>query len=169
MSTTIQRALEIGSKATPTLTLSYNNKQLTVGEKVDKDVASTPPRLALSVEAHQVLAVGVDIDAPFPSAALLSPILHWIQPSFAKVSGGNTLEAHASALVDWLQPTPPPFSGPHRYVIILFKQPESFDSKAWTTKFSPPVGVWPRTHWDIEGFVQEAGLGDAIAANWFNV
>jgi phosphatidylethanolamine-binding protein (PEBP) family uncharacterized protein len=60
-----------------------------------------------------------DPDAPSRKAPLNREWLHWIiinMPNGGSRGGGTHV-------VGWYPPTPPPLSGPHRYVCSLFEQP----------------------------------------------
>ena len=125
-----------------------------------------PPGLQFTGEASGIyIAVAIDVDAPYVSAPFLSPIVHWIQPGLRLED--NTLKADDACIVDWLAPVPPPFSGPHRYVVILYEQPPDFDAKPWESKFTKPVGIPSRCRWNLDQFVEEAGLTSMWAANYF--
>jgi hypothetical protein len=66
-------------------------------------------------------------------------------------------------LVDYAGPAPPPKSKPHRYVLLLYEQPEVID----VGKGGKKVGVWPRMRWDLGKFEKEIGLGEVVAGTWF--
>lgn len=111
------------------------------------------------------LALTLDLEAPYPSASLLSPLLHWMQPG---LKAGSIVEAwplnsEEPALASFIPATPPPFSGPHKYLTLLYKQPEGFDPKEFGSM------VTGRVKFDFEGFVDEAKLGDdsLVAAHHF--
>lgn len=102
------------------------------------------------------------------SLPLLSPILHWIQPGLKLGTGGaKTLTSEVPFVSDYIGPGPPPGSGPHRYVFMLYEQPEGFAG----TKFAPAggakMGRWPRMRYDLDAFEKQAGLGSVLAANYF--
>jgi phosphatidylethanolamine-binding protein (PEBP) family uncharacterized protein len=117
------------------------------------------------------LVISLDIDAPFPSFNILSPILHWIQPDL-KSSGlespttnnNKTLSSASPFIANYIGPAPPPGSAPHRYVFLLYEQPEKYVSPGGKGK---NVGMWPRVRYDLDAFEKEAGLGAVIAANYF--
>ncbi|KAF4979170.1 hypothetical protein FZEAL_4543 [Fusarium zealandicum] len=169
MSSFIKQALALASDDDVNkLTLEYNGKKLTRGDNVPKDDAASPPQLNISsVGKGPYMAICVDLDAPYVTFPLLSPIVHWIQPGMQPNEAG-ILEYPGSCVVDWLQPTPPPLSGPHRYVFILFEQPSTCDTSKLEQTFDKPVGVAKRVRWDMDQWVKEAGLGGMVAATWFN-
>lgn len=74
-------------------------------------------------------------------------------------------KGETSASVDWVAPRPPPGAGPHRYVFLLYEQPEGFNGK--TLGWGGEVGRRQRVRFDIDGFEEKAALGKAVAGNWF--
>ncbi|ODM16091.1 hypothetical protein SI65_08525 [Aspergillus cristatus] len=83
------------------------------------------------------------IDAPFPSLPILGPILHWIQPDIQvqqiaspSTSASSTLKMTAPFVANYIGPALPPGSAPHRYVFLLYEQPEGFMGE----KYAPPGG-----------------------------
>ena len=117
------------------------------------------------------LLVSIDLDGPFPSFSILSPILHWIQPSLhpAPSEDGTTtiLKANAPFIANWIGPEPPPGSSPHRYVFLLYEQPEEFEVHRYTSEGGKEMGIWGRVRFDLDGFAREIGLGEVVAANYF--
>ena len=137
------------------------------GKLIERIETTLPPTLKLSnAQRGPYVAICVDLDGPFPTLPFLSPILHWIQPDMQPTSD-HTLESQNSCLVDWAAANPPPYSGPHRYLFILYKQPADLESADWEFLFKKPVGVWPRVRWNLDDFAKKAGLCEMVAAEWF--
>lgn len=121
-----------------------------------------------AVAGKTYLALSLDLHAPFPSLPILGPILHGMQTGLTASSGSPQLGTDVSPIVRYVPPGPPPFSGPHRYVFLLYEEPADFDAK----KFKPQgegqeFPRLQRIRFDINGFVKEAGLGDVLAGGWF--
>jgi len=130
--------------------------------------AQVPPEITFNVTSPTTtyIAIGLDIDAPFPAFGPLGPILHWIQPGL-KATGSSALESSDPFVADYIGPAPPPFGGPHRYVFFLYEQPADFDGK----KYAPPDGKslsnWLRMRFDLDDFEKKAKLGPVLAVNYF--
>ena len=124
------------------------------------------PVLSYPGGAGTYFAISVDSDAPFASAPFLAPILHWVQPSL-KAGANDILKSSEPNTTDWVKPNPPPFSGPHRYLFLLFKQPDHLDLKALSAKFPAPMRLMSRVRWDLDAFISEFSLGEPVAVNWF--
>jgi phosphatidylethanolamine-binding protein (PEBP) family uncharacterized protein len=115
--------------------------------------------------------VSLDLDAPYPSCRFLSPVLHWIQPGLRlsrdEKSGAAVLKTDAPFVVNYIPPAPPLASGRHRYVFLLYEQPDGFEGK----KYAPPhgrlMGVWARVRFGFDGWAKEVGLGEAVGGCWF--
>lgn len=132
-------------------------------------VPKVAPGLKISAtEKAPYIVVCLDLDAPFVKTPFLSPIVHWIQSGLNAGAGEDALlQSQVSPIVNWLPPSPPPISGPHRYLFMVFAQPSDFDLTRWNAAFKKPVSTWSRVRWNIDQFVQEAGLEDIVAATFF--
>jgi hypothetical protein len=64
--------------------------------------------------------------------------------------------SHASVKASYLSPTPPKGSGDHRYLFLLYKQPNA------TVTFEPLQSK--RGHWDYTDYVKHLEL---VGANFF--
>lgn len=116
------------------------------------------------------LAISLDLDAPFPSFKVLSPILHWIQPGFRlghDETGSAVLKTDAPFVSNYIPPSPPPYSGAHRYLFLLYEQPEGFDGTKYAPADGAEMGIWGRVRFDFDGWASEVGLGEALGGNWF--
>ncbi|KAI1775493.1 putative protease inhibitor [Hypoxylon cercidicola] len=149
------------------------------GQFIPKADARAAPELSfasLSPDKPYIILC-VDLDAPFPSFPVLGPVLHWLQPG-AKATpievggggGGFSLKAAADEpfVANYAGPGPPPISSPHRYVFLVYEQPEGFDGK----KLAPPdgkeMGIGPRVRFDVDKWVKESKVGLAVAVTYFN-
>lgn len=115
------------------------------------------------------MLISIDIDAPYPSFAVISPILHWIRPGLKASTaedGSFVLKATASVIASYLGPAPPPVSAPHRYIFVLYEQPEGFDVSKYAPAEGKEFGMWGRIRFDLDGFEKENGLGPLVASNY---
>ena len=120
---------------------------------------------SLTEGTDSYVAICLDLDAPYQTLSIISPLIHWLQADL-KSSSTGVLESPNSPIMDWLPVTPPPLSGPHRYTFLLYKQPENLD-KEGLRKTWEGTGMFGRTRFDIDGFVKENGLTDMVAATYF--
>jgi phosphatidylethanolamine-binding protein (PEBP) family uncharacterized protein len=77
------------------------------------------------------------------------------------------LSSTAPFVANYAGPGPPPGSGPHRYIFLLYEQPEGFDVSKYAPAGGKPLGVMGRMRYDLTKFEKEAKLGPVIAANYF--
>lgn len=133
--------------------------------------AQEAPELTFDVPNPEgtYLVVSLDIDAPFPSFAVLGPILHWIQSGLkpAQKNGKLSLTATDPFVADYIGPGPPPGSAPHRYCFFLYEQPAGFDAKAHAPPDGAKMGVWGRMRYSLDDWERQVNLGPILAANYF--
>ncbi|KAI0375795.1 PEBP-like protein [Pilatotrama ljubarskyi] len=112
-----------------------------------------------------VLAM-VDPDAPTPQNPTAAQIRHLLAPGLqanGSLATGAALVNNTPAISDFLRPTPPAGSDPHRYILLLFLQPSNFTSVASQfVNASTPI-----SNFNISLFAQEVGLGSPVAGNFF--
>ncbi|CAF4762401.1 unnamed protein product, partial [Rotaria sp. Silwood1] len=82
-------------------------------------LASTASILALSAIGIDRYLM-VDPDAPRRGNEIAGPWLHWIKASFK----GDNVDS-GTTLADYQGPTPPDGTGPHQYIILLYKSASS--------------------------------------------
>ena len=115
--------------------------------------------------------MSLDIDAPFPSFTALGPILHWIQPGFKPEkndsTGVTTLKSTEPFVANYIGPAPPPGSSPHRYIFMLYEQPEGFDGAKYAPADGQALGNWYRMRYDLDVWGKEIKLGPVLAFNYF--
>lgn len=119
---------------------------------------------------EQYLLVMIDPDVQFPGQPRTT-ILHWSQPSFqyddtALVlvpTAGRGSEDRAS----YAGPHPPAGQN-HRYILMLFVQPDGYRIPEDFKSFIPP-DIPHRLGFNVTKFMEAAGLGAPVVANYFTV
>lgn len=110
----------------------------------------------------------IDLDVPRNDTKV--PFLHWYQPGLKVDRKTGKLHIPNSNHLDqaeYYPPSPPP--GPeHRYVELLFDQPQHY---TMPSEFKKYLDKKPSTRvgFDIGEFVKAADLKRPIAGNWFLV
>ncbi|EIM78966.1 PEBP-like protein [Stereum hirsutum FP-91666 SS1] len=115
----------------------------------------------------------IDLDAPSPQAPTSAQIRHFLGSNFALSNDPNStsgtlsssdavqlLKNSSAALSEFLQPSPPAGSDPHRYVFLLFSQPDGFDAQ--TILDSSTM----RTSFNLSSFAAKVGLGDPVGGTF---
>ncbi|ETI21716.1 hypothetical protein G647_08063 [Cladophialophora carrionii CBS 160.54] len=166
----IKRYLDVvTSDKSKILELSYDGKVLQPGQHIARSDAKLPPTLSFAVpsRAATYMVICIDLDGPYPSLNFLSPILHWIQPGFKPSAGSKVLTSSDPFVANYVGPGPPPGSSPHRYVFLLYEQPEGFDG----TKHAPPGGKeysnLARKRFALGDWEKKVNLSHPIAVNYF--
>ncbi|KAI1470556.1 putative protease inhibitor [Daldinia caldariorum] len=170
------------------LSLIENDKSKILGLSVGKHVniepglhipkadAQSEPEISFASASPEktYLIINIDLDAPFASFSVLSPALHWIQsdlkPTPAADGNGLTLlkpPATAPFIVNYIGPGPPPPCAPHRYLFLLYEQPEGFDAKEYAPARGKPVGISRRIRFDLDAWEKKLKLGPVVAVNYF--
>ncbi|TPX08135.1 uncharacterized protein E0L32_010202 [Thyridium curvatum] len=155
-------------------TVTENGVSLTPAQAKEPPTWSVPGTLAKPGQKYMVLAT--DLDAPFPSLPLLGPILHGLQLDLTASSskgpddgGWTALETSAKPVVPYIGPGPPPMSSAHRYVFMLFEQPEGLDAGKvrGLLGLKEEIPVTSRMFWKQEQAEAKMGLGKAVAGCYF--
>jgi len=144
------------------------------GVQLQRNQTAIPPRFGIkSVTASQrketFVVSMVDLDAPTPQNPNVSQIRHFLGANFhlgePNRFGVSLLSNSTPALSDFLQPTPPAGSDPHRYVFLLFVQPSNFNKESGNfVNASTPV-----TDFSISTFAKEVGLGNPLGGSFIRV
>jgi len=151
------------------LTLDYPGVGvLAPGQKVTKEqvgptptVSVTPANSSVTLGGTYTLAmVDADIVGSDPAAG---ETRHWLVNGVT-VADGVVANATAVGITTYAGPWPATGSGPHRYVVALYSQPESFTPPADFSQPNLPVAVF-----DWNAYVRDSGLGPLVAATYITV
>jgi len=158
----------IESDPSKILGLTVGKHTVTPGLYIPRADAASAPEITFSAASPSktYLVINIDPDAPFKSWPVL-PALHWLQAGLKATEGSTTLKSEDPFVVNYAPPGPPPGASPHRYIFLLYEQPEGFDAKKFGAPDGGEVGIRPRMRYSLDKFEKEAGLGDAIAVNYF--
>ena len=114
------------------------------------------------------------IDQDVPRDDTKVTLLHWLQPNF--VATPETLSyipimdgASTAVGAEYIPPTPPGGSGPHRYTFLLFEQPSLWSIPSAFATINPPADTSARIGFDVADFVSQSGLAEPVAANYIQV
>ncbi|KAK5044367.1 hypothetical protein LTR84_011317 [Exophiala bonariae] len=157
------------SDATKTLGLRVGGKDIVAGDYLPLSEAVSVPEISLTTDdpAGRYVTVCVDLDGPYPSFPFLSPILHWVQSDLQASRSTKALTTEKPFIANYIGPGPPPGSSPHRYVFLLYNQPEEFDLKLYAPPGGKEYGNMARMRYDLAAFEEKAKLGKPIAVNYF--
>ncbi|KAF8802181.1 PEBP-like protein [Phlegmacium glaucopus] len=137
---------------------------LKAGIQLPRNATAGPPIFSLFGHAGPgpFVVAAVDPDAPTPQNPTSAQIRHFL--------GGNffhdfpfLLRNTTPAISNFRQPTPPAGSDPHRYVFLLFNQPDNFNDQTLVTP-ATPVSLF-----NISEFASAVGLGEPIGGTFMRV
>ncbi|KAF2110403.1 phosphatidylethanolamine-binding protein [Lophiotrema nucula] len=180
---TIKQLLEtLKNDSNAPVRIHYPAKTVTTpGTKLSKQDSKPAPTLSISSTFAKspdakYLAFAIDLDAPFPSMPVLGPILHGIQTDLttegeADADGYVKLATAVKPVVIYAPPGPPPISAPHRYVFLIWEQPQDLTSEKIRTQLglAEQVGIPARMRWNQDAAEKKLGLGAVLGGNYFVV
>ncbi|KAF8972708.1 PEBP-like protein [Flammula alnicola] len=140
---------------------------LHAGVHLPRNATVGPPKFSVLGPASKgpfVVAM-VDLDAPTPQMPTSAQIRHFLGGNFFLESTRtpSLLTNTTPALSNFLQPTPPAGSDPHRYVFLLFDQPRGFNNQTLVT---PTTSV---ALFNISQFAGAVGLGQPLGGTFMLV
>ncbi|KAG2338826.1 PEBP-like protein, partial [Suillus weaverae] len=134
-------------------------------------VAFTPMEVPDMADEPTYTLVMTDPDAPSRENPKFREWRHWVvtgvkAPATSAIETGNlAAQLTKPAVTPYYPPTPPPGTGKHRYVLLLYREPN--------LDFSIPVDAPERKNepanrknWNVAGFVNKYGL-KLVGVNYF--
>jgi phosphatidylethanolamine-binding protein (PEBP) family uncharacterized protein len=143
------------------LLVAFGARVVGDGELIPAEEAQRPPTVILSPPPSQTqrhrwyTLLAVDPDAPGAGAPPDRYYLHWLVVD-AQIDAAGHLQQGRS-VATYQGPAPP--AGTHRYVFLLYQQPQATRS----TSATAPV----RSRWDLSTYVQDNAL-QLIATGFFH-
>nr|XP_018915375.1 PREDICTED: protein D3-like [Bemisia tabaci] len=142
-----------------------HNVYVNLGNKIDPADAQRLPRLIdwpISNNASFYTLILLDVDVPTRKFPIYKDRQHWIVTNIPR----NRWKA-GEKLTTYLGPIAPRNTGLHRYVFLVYKQPERihFDEKRLTG--FDKESYFMRNCYSIEKFVTKYNLGRPHAINFF--
>lgn len=159
------------------LYVQFHNYSVTPGLLIPRDATANPPNITTATYAanNSARAVVMMIDLDVLRNNTRVPLLHWLAPNVTKVNPNaqnSTLNitnprAQGDRGAPYLQPSPPVGDIPHRYVQLLFAQPANFSTVL--ASYGNLSDTNNRVNFSYNAFIQRAGLGAPLAANYIRV
>ncbi|KAI0531966.1 phosphatidylethanolamine-binding protein [Xylaria digitata] len=157
---------------TEKLEVTFGTKNVeTGGQPLTKADTARQPTIGISGPANGTY-IWISTNFANPKAGQPATYLHTVLRDFkasgaASADGITTLKTTANGPVAWFAPQPPAENPPHphRYTNLLWEQPANWQvpSAANTMLQNQKLGF------NVPNFITAAGLGNPIAANYFNV
>ncbi|KAG6831325.1 hypothetical protein H0H92_011240 [Tricholoma furcatifolium] len=145
---------------------------LHAGIQLPRNATAGPPTFAAAGlrDAGPFVVATVDPDAPMPADPTEAEIRHFLGANFFAIDprageGGvlQRLVNETAAISNFKQPTPPAGSPAHRYIFLLFEQPEGFNAQTLVTADTSIE------NFNISAFAEATGLGNPVAGTFMLV
>ncbi|OXG45106.1 nuclear protein [Cryptococcus neoformans] len=156
------------------LNVTFGGNAISTGDKLDQDAVSSSPTLAVSPASNATLESGqlytivmVDADIVGTDESTTEQTRHWLVNSASLSTEAASYAVNwtgSTSITDYAGPGPASGSGSHRYVIIVYAQPDTFSPPANLSQAGTPLSTM-----SLSSYVSESGLGDLITANYFQV
>uniref|UniRef100_A0A8D9EX51 OV-16 antigen n=1 Tax=Cacopsylla melanoneura TaxID=428564 RepID=A0A8D9EX51_9HEMI len=151
---------EVISKAPQdTLKVSYKDGHLTaeLGNELKPDDLKEAPQVSWKADADSYYTlVMTDPDAPSRKEPKAREWRHWL---VVNIPGSDI--AQGQTITEYAGPTPPKGTGLHRYVLLVYKQPNKLDFE------ESKVSNWARKSFSVEKFAHKHNLQELVAGNFY--
>ncbi|KAL1743279.1 phosphatidylethanolamine-binding protein [Schizophyllum fasciatum] len=150
-----------------TLTLNFDGVgDIQPGQALSKDQVANSPALTIATSNSSATSGSFTVamvDADIVGADESAVTRHWLVNSDS-VKDNKVDHSSANTITDYAGPGPAEGSGAHRYVVLVYSQPESFSPPS---ELSQPGAAVEK--YDFKKYVSDSGLGPLLAANYFTV
>ena len=156
-----------------TAKLNFNYQTVTIGQRLSQSTTAAAPTISLPSAATSSLysIILIDPDAPSASRPIMSNWLHYLHTNLdgRLLSQPLTLatarlpaSADSSSLsATYAPPTPPPGTGPHRYVALLYHQSASLPASPPAQRIEQPADG-RRAKWSVDEWEQQAEAAGVV-------
>ncbi|KAK4210482.1 phosphatidylethanolamine-binding protein [Rhypophila decipiens] len=191
-STSASTESSLSSASASTSALQSGQASASAGRRRSSGISLRPDPAQLHSQPRYMV-VALDLDAPFPSVPLMAPLLHGVQADLVlstdeidegeeyiplEVASLDSAEGYGECVnhvVDYIGPSPPPTSSPHRYMFMLWEQPRGLTRARIAEEVKlgngyghgDHMGIKGRARWDQEGFEKRLGLERVVGGNYF--
>ncbi|KAJ3565269.1 hypothetical protein NP233_g7736 [Leucocoprinus birnbaumii] len=148
------------------LNINFGQGNIQPGQMFTKEQVGSAPTLTVqsssSLSGNYLLAM-IDADVPNSKPAQ-GDNRHWLVRGVTVGQDSVVSNASATVTTRYWGPWPAAGSGPHRYVVMLYAQPDNFAPPSDFTGSDLPVAPM-----DWNAYVTDSHLGNLVAANYFQV
>lgn len=135
------------------------NKKVDLGNELRPNDTLEAPAISYEADSDSFYTLMmVDPDAPSRKVPIFREWQHWLVVNIpaTELKDGKTIR-------EYLKCGPPPFTGLHRYVFLLFKQTDKID---FNESHSSNTYVF-RARFSTKKFIKKYNLGNPVAGNFF--
>ncbi|KAI0094097.1 phosphatidylethanolamine-binding protein [Irpex rosettiformis] len=155
------------------LTLSYSGVgDVSPGQALTQQQVQPVPGLSVtpansSVEISGTYTIVMADAGPVGTDESQGQTRHWLVNGATISNGSSPLNVSTDsgvAITKYGGPAPAAGSGPHRYAILLFAQPNSFKAPDGLNTAGTPISVF-----NLQDYVKNSGLGAVVAGTYITV
>ncbi|CAD6571672.1 MAG: hypothetical protein CYPHOPRED_004538 [Cyphobasidiales sp. Tagirdzhanova-0007] len=162
-------------QAVAELSIVYNGSVLTNGQALSAAQVADKPSISVIPVAGANITSSMNFTLMLADASALGnpdaegDYRHFLAndvhaPDSYNASANSFEPTNGTVITYYSGPGPLVGTGAHRYAWLMFVQPSNFSAPANLST----AGVAP-SHWDVQSYVQQSGLGSLIAAAFFTV
>ncbi|KAJ8966399.1 hypothetical protein NQ317_009631 [Molorchus minor] len=143
------------------LEIEYSGTSVKEGCTVTPKEAKDPPSICWEVKDKTFYTLCmIDLDVPCRNNPVSRELCHWLVVNIPEenIEDGDTL-------VEYIGPAPPKGNGFHRFVFLLYKQPDEIDCSGERTISN--TCAEGRLAFCITSFAKKYKLGEPIRGNFF--
>ncbi|XP_058797813.1 protein D1-like [Phymastichus coffea] len=142
------------------LPVEYNGIQIEFGQELTPTLVKDIPKVTWNVgDSEYYTLCMADPDARLSLDVPPFQVLHWLVTNIP----GNDIDK-GDILAEYRGSGPPKGTGLHRYVFLLFKQPEKLQ---FDEKFISKTTRTGRVNYSVQNFVDKYKLGIPVAGNMY--
>lgn len=140
---------------------------INIGQALTKDQSAVAPKVSVEGANSTVQFTGkytlAMLDADIVGADNSQGVTrHWLVNGVT-IADDDVVFTDATTITDYAGPGPAEGSGAHRYVVLLYNQPDTFIAPA---DFQAGAGV---AKMSLSTYIQDSGLGSLVGATYFTV
>ncbi|KAI1085032.1 phosphatidylethanolamine-binding protein [Whalleya microplaca] len=125
--------VSVDFKPTTKLEISFGSRTVDLGNFFRASECKSPPAISFAAEANAPSSASytfilTDPDAPTPDDPKFAFWRHYVLSGLQPLSAGQTVVTQTKpALTEYLGPGPKDDSKPHRYLFLLFREPDGLE------------------------------------------
>lgn len=140
--------------------VKYGDLEVSMGNVLTPTQVKDLPSVTYDADANSLYTLCMtDPDAPSRTEPKFREWHHWL---VVNIPGCDV--SHGEVMSDYVGSGPPPKTGLHRYVFVMYKQPGLLTCSE--PKLTNTSGDH-RANFSIRNFAQKYGLGDPVAGNFY--
>ncbi|KAG8175040.1 hypothetical protein JTE90_008868 [Oedothorax gibbosus] len=151
---------ELNKDVPESVEIKYNGKVVDCNSLLKKATVKSAPAVSYTLDSDEednyYFLLMIDPDATTPQNPIYAPYLHW---AIQNIPGNQV--SRGEVVSNYHPPSPPPYSDPHRYIILIYRQPGFITERS--------LNQAAKNNFNVKSFVQSQNLKEPVAGNYFKV